>query len=211
MSDRTQQRVDVYYRLAGPVGSYTADTHRRTWFFDLPLDRENLDAWEELLHRMFYDTNTILRRREPRDESWLALDHFRVSPVDAEHMLAWDGAVTQANAESHLPWILAHANVVWEFAACYFIDDTGAYDVMTGNDFSELVLYRALEEGRTTEASARSFLDKLYPGKGDTTFAQWELRLRNLLGVRPTGAFRKPPNSRPQASGPVREADLQYY
>jgi hypothetical protein len=75
---------------------------------------------------------------------------------------------------------------------------------MTGYDFSELVLYRAMAADRTTEAQAREFLDKLYPNNGASVFADRRQRMANLVTVRPAGAFRRAPGSTPFVSGPVR-------
>ena len=192
-----QYRVDLAYRLAGPAGR-TADTHSKTWFFDVP----GVD-WDELLHRVFYDANVGMRRREPNDESWLALDSYRVSPVLVDTMLAWDGVATAEKAAAHLPWIPASGAVTWEYTSCYLVDAAGGYDGMTGNDFSELVLYRALAVGRITDAQAREFLAKLYPANGDAVFADRRERMANLAVVRPTAAFRRPPSSTPFVSGPA--------
>jgi len=197
-----QYRVELTYRLAGPNGR-TPDTHSKTWFFDLP----SAD-WDELLHRVFYDANVGLRRREPRDEGWLALDSYRVSPVLVDTMVAWDGGATAGRAAAHLPWIIASGAVTWEYTSCYLVDATGGYDGMTGNDFSELVLYRALAAGRITDVQAREFLAKLYPAHGAAVFADREERMANLVVVRPTAAFRRPPGSAPFVSGPVRVEDL---
>jgi hypothetical protein len=197
-----QYRVDLAYRLAGPYGR-SVDTHSKTWFFDLPA----VD-WDELLHRVFYDANVGLRRREPNDENWLALDSYQVSPVSVDTMLAWDGEATAGKAAAHLPWILASGAVTWEYTSCHLVDEAGAYDGMTGNDFSELVLYRAMAEGRVGDAQAREFLGKLYPGNGDSTFADRRQRMANLVTVRPTTAFRRTPGSTPYESGPLRYEDL---
>jgi hypothetical protein len=197
-----QFRVDLAYRLAGPAGLIT-DTQRKTWYFDLPV----VD-WDELLHRVFYDANVGLRRSEPRDESWLALDSYQVSPVLVDTMLAWDGEATADKAAAHLPWILASSAVTWEYTSCYLVDGAGGYDGMTGYDFSELVLYRALAEGRTTETQAQEFLAKLYPNNGASVFAERQQRMANLLVMRQAAAFRRAPGSTPGASGPVRGEDL---
>jgi hypothetical protein len=197
-----QYRVDLTYRLAGPFG-LTLDTHAKTWYFDLPVAN-----WDELLHRVFYDANVGLRHREPDDESWLALDRYHVSPVLVDTMLAWDGEATADKAAAHLPWVLAPGTVTWEYTSCYLVDAAGAYDGMTGYDFSELVLYRALAAGRATEAQARAFLDKLYPDNGATVFAERQERMANLVTMRLAAAFRRAPGSTPFASGPVRAEDL---
>jgi hypothetical protein len=203
MTQHTQQRVDLHYRLATPTG-VSATTQERTWFFDLPGENNNQRSWEELLHRLFYDANRKLRAQEPNDPNWLSLDRFTVSPVDASVMISWDGATTKESAQRYLPWILAHFGIVWEFSACYFVDDRGAYDGMTGYDFSELVLYRAMERGEIAATAGRTFLHRLYPkGNPDAYFEDRETRYKNLLGVRPVNAFRKTPGSLPWVSGPV--------
>lgn len=195
-----QYRVDLTYRLAGPFGR-TPDTHSKTWYFDLP----PVD-WDELLHRVFYDANVGMRRREPNDDTWLALDAYQVSPIPAGTMLAWDGEATAEKAAAHLPWVLAPGTVTWEYTACYLVDETAGYDGMTGYDFSELVLYRALAEGRVSEAQAREFLDKLYPDKGASVFDERQERMANLIVVRPTASFRRTPGSKPFVSGPVEKS-----
>ena len=197
-----QHRVDVAYRLSGPGGS-SPGTQHKTWFFDVT----TVD-WDELLHRVFYDANAGMRRREPRDDSWLALDSYRTSPISLPTMLAWDGEATQDKAAAHLPWILASAAVSWEYTSCYLVDASGAYDGMTGNDFSELVLYRALAEGRATQTQAQDTLAKLYPGHGDAVWSDRRQRIANLVTVRASGAFRRTPGSTPYVSGPVKAEDL---
>jgi hypothetical protein len=197
-----QYRVDLAYRLAGPMGR-SAGTQSKTWFFDVPAV-----GWDELLNRLFYDANVGMRRREPRDENWLALDGYQVSPVLLDTMLAWDGEATAEKAAVHLPWILASGAVTWEYTSCHLVDETGAYDGMTGNDFSELILYRAMAAGRVDEARARDFLGKLYPSNGDGVFADRHQRMANLVTVRPANAFRRAPGSTPYESGPLRFEDV---
>jgi hypothetical protein len=197
-----QYQVELAYRLVGP-GGRSPGTHGKTWYFDSP----DVD-WDELLHRLFYDANVGLRRREPRDESWLALDSYQVSPVLVDTMLAWNGEATADQAAAHLPWILASGAVTWECASCLVVDPDGGYDGMTGNDFSELMLYRALAAGRTTEAQAGGFCAKLYPANDASVFDDRHQRMANLVAVRPTAAFRRPPGTTPFVSGPIRSEDL---
>jgi hypothetical protein len=202
-SSRVARRADVHYRLAQAFGALSPGTQTKTWFFELPQGRDTENGWTELLNRVFYDANVLLRSREPNDTTYLAVDTFTTAPVSAETMLAWDGVATQERAAAHLPWILSSGTVSWEFSACYFVDDAGAYDGMTGNDFSELILYRVLDAGQTTPQQALDFLDRLYPGRGEALFAQRSARYANLVGVRPSTAFRRPPDSVPCVSGPV--------
>jgi hypothetical protein len=190
------------YRLAQPFGAVSSTTQSKSWFFELPEGRDDTDGWTELLNRIFYDAN-VMRSREPGDAAWLAVDGFTTTPVSGAAMLAWDGRPSQEQAAAHLPWILAHSARTWEYSACYFVDDAGAYDGMTAYDYSELILYRMLDAGQIPEEGARTFLDRLYPGNGETVFADRSARFANLLGVRPATGFRRPPGTRPWMSGPV--------
>ncbi|GIF53051.1 hypothetical protein DFJ67_0577 [Asanoa ferruginea] len=192
----------MHYRLAQPFGGLSAGTQTKTWFFDVPESRDTDDGWAELLNRLFYDANALMRSREPGDTSCLAVDTFTTAPVSAATMLAWDGLATQERAAAHLPWILAAGAVSWEYSACYCVDDAGAYDGMTGNGFSELILYRFLDAGGTTPQDAVTFLDRLYPGHGESIFADRSQRFANLVEIRPSAAFRRPPGSTPWISGP---------
>lgn len=200
-SPRVACRVDVHYRLAQIYGA-SADTHSKTWFFEIPQSRDTADGWRELLNRIFYDANSLMRSREPNDTSWLAVDTFTTTPVSTTTMLAWSGVATQEQAATHLPWILAAGAVSWEFSACYFVDDTGAYDGMTGNDFSELLLYRALDAGQTSPEQTKEFLDHLYLGKGERLYDERSQRYANLVDVRVQDLYRRPPGSQPWISGP---------
>lgn len=195
-------RVSLAYRLVRD-GEATPQTQEKTWFFELPRAWATAEGFRDLLHRIFFDANAVLRAREPNDHAHLALDTFDFTPIDAAEMLAWDGATTMEAATRHLPWIVAHQRIVWEPAACFIVDENGRYDGMTGNDFSELIAYRALEEAVTTEPAALAFIQKLYPGSGPahgrSYFEDRAARLRNLLVVRATPG-RRTPNQRPCVS-----------
>lgn len=208
MTPSGQQRVDLQYRLVQPTGLMSATTMPKTWFFDLPVHRERPELWTELLHRIVYDANVRLRRQAPYDEAWLRLDGFTVEPVDLAHMLAWDGTRTREAIAEHLPWIISAGSIVWETAGCLIVDDAGRYDGMEGEDFAELILYRALDEGRIDEAGVRDFLERLYPGRGAAYLADRRRRSANLVAIRPTSAFRKAPGLPPFGSGPPRPEDL---
>jgi hypothetical protein len=200
---RVLRCVELEHTLFMPHGR-APTTRPRQWSFDVPAERDSTAQWEELLHRIFFDANVRLRQREPGDVNWLGLVSFRVSAVDEAAMFAWDGTATAEAARRHLPWILAAQAVTWEDAANFFVDATGRYDGMSGNDFSELIAWRALKEGRVTEAAARDFAKKLYPrGDPEAVFADRVARLANIEQVRATHHFRKPPSTRPFVSGPV--------
>lgn len=192
-------RVSLHYRLVRD-GVPTPDTQQKTWFFDLPRKWATAEGFREILNRIFFDTNAMMRAREPGDRAHLALDSFTVAPVDLAETLSWDGTATREAAAKYLPWIIAHQRLVWEPAACLVVDEAGRYDGMTGNDFSELVVFRALEEGAIGEAEALSFIQKLFPGGGPSNgqgmFDDRAQRMANLVMVRPQPG-RRTPNQRP--------------
>lgn len=192
-------RVSLEYRLVRE-GVPTAETQQKTWFFEVPRAWATGEGFRELLNRIFFDANEAMRAREPGDRSHLALDSFTVSPVNLAETLSWDGTATMEAAAKHLPWIIAHRRLVWEPAACLVVDDAGRYDGMEGNDFSELVVYRALEEGVIGEAEALAFVQKLFPGGGPSNgqriFDDRAARMANLVMVRPQPG-RRTPNQRP--------------
>jgi hypothetical protein len=204
---RSQQRIDLHFRLVSPEGVATPDTMPKTWFFDVPAARLQTDAWAELLHRIFFDANVRLRDSEPRDASWLTLDSFTVTPVDVAAMMAWDGTATMEKAAEHLPWIVAASKVVWEPSGSYIVDDSGRYDSLNGMEFGELVLYRALDDGTISEPDGHALMTKLYPGSTEDLFLDRAARYANLVVLRPTEAFRRSPGSQPIRSGPVSAAD----
>ena len=196
------RRVDLEYRLV-QHGIPTPTTQAKTWFFAVPRTRDNDAAWRELLHRLFYDANVAMQRREPGDLNWLALDSYRVTPVDPARPLGWNGQTDQATAREYLPWFLSASAVVWEGSACWIVDESGRYDALSPYDYSELMLSRAPDA-----AGAVSFLDKLYPGKGQAIYDNRAQRLANILVILESGAFRKAPGAEPVASGPPSAVDL---
>ncbi len=210
---RVLGRVALTFRLANGYGGLTPDTKDKTWFFEVPAARDNEHAWRELLHRIFYDANVAMQRREPGDAAWLVLDAWTTTPVDEAAALAWDGTATLDVASRHLPWYVSQSRVVWEPAPCYWVDGAGRYDGLEANDFSELVVYRALAAGRVDETSAVTFLQKVYPrepGAGQRIFDARAERLANITCVRapPPGVFRKVPGEEPVVSGPPAPAHV---
>lgn len=204
--DRRFVRVDLEYRLCRPGGWRTPGTQGKTWFFEVPAVRLADEAWLELLNRIVYDSNVAMRRREPGDDAWLGLDAFRTSPVEAAEVLAWKGPSDAEGA----PWVAAHRAMLWEPGPCYFVDDEGRYDVMGGNDFTELLLHRLLLAGRVDAAEFEAFFDRCFgSGKGKAIHEDRARRFGNLVEVRATGGgFRKAPGAEPWESGPVDPSHL---
>ncbi len=208
--DRVFREVGLAYRLASGHGGVSAATQSKRWFFEVPAARDTEDGWRELLHRLFYDANVRLRRAEPNDGAWLALDTYEVRPVEARKMLDWPGATDAATVEEYLPWHLSNKRVVWEWAACLWVDAEGRYDGLADLDFCELIAYRLLDAGEVDEALVRTFVGRLYPRGGDKVFADRVARQANITRVRPTppSLFRKSPGQEPWVSGPPNPTHL---
>jgi len=202
-------RIDLEYRLVR-YGAATPTTQEKSWFFAIPRTRDSEAAWSELLHRLFYDANIRLRRREPDDPGWLALDSFRTHTLDPAHVLGWNGQTDEPTAREYLPWFLSARAVVWEGSACWIVDDVGRYDALSPYDYCELMIDRLLAAATTGAAGAISFFDKLYPGKGQAIYDDRAQRIANVKAIRTPepGVFRKPPGAEPVASGPPQAEDL---
>jgi hypothetical protein len=202
-------RVDLEYRLV-QHGVATPTCQAKTWFFAVPRTRDTEAAWRELLHRLFYDSNVALQRRERNDPSWLALDSYRASPLDPTRVLGWNGRTDEATAREYLPWFLSARAVVWEGSASWIVDETGRYDGLSPYDYAELMVDRMLAAGTADAAGAVSFLHKLYPENGKAIYDDRARRIANIVVIRnlPPDVFRKAPGAEPVASGPPRAADL---
>lgn len=198
---RLLKQVDLTYRLATPT-AVTPTTQAKRWFFEVPATTDTDDGWSELLHRIFYDSNCVLRIREPYDLSWLALEAFSVAAVNVEAALQWDGDTSLESAGERLPWCFRQ--VVWEPAICYYVNDDGRYDALDLNAYSELLAYRALADG-ADEATVRAFVGHVFPGPASAKVWQdGALRLGNIACVRLTNGIPtfKEPGSKPWTSRP---------
>lgn len=196
-TDRYWARTELECCLRLANGGRSPDTAARCWYFEIPRAHHTLDHWKELVPRIVFDINTSLRRREPSDTAWIEVESFRVRPLQPRQVLS----MSETNPRT-LAWVNYDRARVWEPAVCYFVDDTGHYDVMSAHDFSELLLYRLLERGEITPDQFKSFLDRYYaesePSAGQKIYAEAEVRLKNLTTIRASpGAFRKNPNEQP--------------
>lgn len=196
---RVFARADVAFRLHLAWGGDASGERSRRWFFEVPAARDTAEAWRELLHRIFYDSNVQQLRGgvDPADAKWLGLERFTTSPVDASRVLAWDGS--PASRGEAFPWS----------DPCYFVDDAGRYDVMTSHDYTELMLLRLHEAGAVDRAGYVRFFERYFPnaekGAGEELWNDREQRLANLVLIRSQPhLFRRIPGSQPVASGPVR-------
>jgi ribosomal protein L7/L12 len=178
-------------------GGRSPDTAARCWYFEIHRAHHTLDRWKELVPRIMFDINTTLRRREPSDAAWIDVESFAVSPLQPRLVLT----MHESNPRS-LGWVNFDRARVWEPAVCYFVDDSGNYDMMSAHDFSELLLYRLLGRGEMTPDEFKSFLDRYYaesePAAGQKIYANAEARFKNLTSIRPAnGAPKKTPNQPP--------------
>ena len=212
MSEQTAQRLwaqaTLQCNLHTASGELSPDTHPRKWFFELPAHCHDAAHWQELMPRIFYDLNVTLRRREPNDHAYIAVGDFNIHLFKPNEILAWDGV-----SPTGLPWVTPDRQRVWEPAVCYFVDEFGRYDVMTAHDFTELLLYRMLEDNTIDAARFIDFLNKYYkekePAGGQRIYDDRETRKANLVVVRDNPhQFRKKPGQQPFTCGPLAPEDI---
>jgi large subunit ribosomal protein L7/L12 len=201
-TDRTWARAELRCSLRLPSGGVSPDTTPRCWYFEIDGAHDTPRHWQELVARITFDLNTALRRRQPDDLAWIEVESIRACPVLPRQVLA----APETDPRS-LPWVNIDRQRVWEPAVCYYVDDAGRYDVMSGHDFSELLLYRLLGRGEITAEQCRGFLDRYYaeagPSAGERFYDDREARLKNLTTIREaTGAPRKTPYEQPYSCCP---------
>ena len=196
-ADRTWARAELKCFLRLPSGAVSPDTSPRCWYFEIPRAHDTPERWKELVPRIMFDINTALRRRQPDDLAWIDVESIKVYPVQPRQVLT-----APESAPRSLAWVNVDKQRVWEPAVCYYVDDAGRYDVMSGHDFTELLLHRLLDQGQITPEQFRSFLDRYY-GESDASagpriYADREARLKNLTTIRDDAvASRKTPNEQP--------------
>jgi hypothetical protein len=194
---RVFARADVTFRLNLAWGGKAPGERSRRWFFEVPAARDTPEAWGELLHRIFYDSNVQqLRTVDPEDARWLGLERFTTTAVEPRDVLAWDGA--PASRAEAFPWS----------DPCYFVDGDGRYDVMTAHDYTELMLLRLHAAGAVDRAGYVRFFERYFPhaekGAGEELWNDRDQRLANLVLIREQPhLYRRAPGSVPVASGPV--------
>lgn len=200
---RTIHRIDLTCGLFSAEGAPDPRVEPQTcsWFFDIPSGRDAPDAWEELLHRILYDRNVASSRQRPGNRNWYGMLSFEREALDPLSFLFWEGP----NAEQ-FPWLAAERQMIWEPAACYIVSNDGRYEFLQGEEFSELLAWRLIEEEQITEEIASGFFDQ-YFGKPDSGARLLAARAERLLHFRtiqqPGNAFRKPVGAEPICSGPI--------
>jgi len=189
----THLKVEVEYMLTGPSGPLAAKPQKKTWFFEVPPSRATDAAMRELVHRIFFDANTLMKNREPGDPNWLAMTSIKSSKFDPKEMLSIEKA-------EDFPWHKAWSEVVWEPSCCYLVDAKGNYDTLKGGELTELLGYRLVDAKVLDEAGFVSFVDKHFPGnKGKKFFDDRANRFKNLTAIRDDPTKRKP-GSKPEVS-----------
>jgi ribosomal protein L7/L12 len=196
-ADRTWARAELKCFLQLPSGAVSPDTSPRCWYLEIPRAHDTPEHWKELVPRIMFDINTGLRRRQPDDLAWIDVESIKVYPLQPRQVLT----APETDPRS-LAWVNFDKQKVWEPAVCYYVDEAGRYDVMSGHDFSELLLHRLLGSGVITPEQFRSFLDRYY-GEADSSaglriYAERWTRLKNLTTIREDAvAPRKTPNEHP--------------
>jgi ribosomal protein L7/L12 len=196
-ADRSWARAELKCCLRLPNGGKSPDTSPRCWYFEIPRTHDTPERWTELVARIMFDINTTLRARQPDDLAWIDVESIRVYPLQPRQVLN-----TPETHPRSLAWVNFDKERVWEPAVCYYVDDAGRYDVMSGHDFTELLLYRLLGHGEMTPEQFRSFLDRYYAdaesAAGLRIYADLETRFENLTTIRESaGLYRKTPNQQP--------------
>jgi len=201
-TNRTWAWVQLTCHLRLPNGGISPDTRQRCWYFEMPSAANSLAHWQELVPRILFDTNTALRRREPNDAAWINVESFMVYPLLPRIVL-----VMKDTDPGTLPWVNYDKQRVWEPAVCFYVDETGNYDVMSGHDFSELLLYRLLGRGEISVDEFKAFVERYFAqaetGAGERIYSNAEQRFANLVAVRPdpTG-YKKTPGTPPFSCWP---------
>ena len=189
----THLKVEIDYVLTGPSGPLADKPQRATWFFEVPAARASDAAMRELIHRIFFDANTVMKAREPSDPNWLAMTSFKSAKFDPKEMLSIEKA-------DDFPWQKAWMSVVWEPSCCYLVDAKGNYDTIKGPELTELLGYRLVDAKVLDEAGFVAFFDKHFPGgKAKKFFDDRATRFKNLTELRDIPGKRKP-GSKPEAS-----------
>src|ERR1044071_318379 len=160
-SERYWARAELKCFLQLASGGRSADSAPRCWYFELPRAHDTPGHWQELVARIMFDINTALRRRQPDDLAWIDAESIRVAPVLPRQVLT----APESDPRS-LAWVNIDRQKVWEPAVCYYVDDAGRYDVMSGHDFSELLIYRLLALGEITPEQCQGFLERYYVEAG---------------------------------------------
>lgn len=159
----------------------------KTWFFTMPQGKSDKASIDELLHRVFFDANAVLRAREPTDPGYMKLVDYTASKFDEKSMLT-------AKSVADLPWRGAAAKVIWERSCCYAVDAQGNWDTLEWDELTELFAFRLLDRKGLDEQGFLAFWKRIAENEtsGPTIFKDKATRQANLVVVRPHPENRKP-------------------
>lgn len=202
-------KAEFHYTLANP-GQMTClgkgcpekldlTQRKKTWFFVVPAKRADHASMNELLHRIFYDSNEAMHAREPGDPGYMKLLDVKVSKVDEKSMLS-------ATSPEELPWRKAADDALWEPSCCYLVDDAGHWDTLKWGELTELFAMRLMDRKALSDADFLAFWKRLaHNDSGQTILNDKANRQKNLTVVRVDPARRKP-GSKPIVSAPAEAA-----
>lgn len=189
-------KVELSYTLANPgqmkcIGkgcSATLDLTpaKTTWFFVVPRKRADAASMNELVHRIFFDSNASMRAREPSDTGYMKLLTVKSEKFDEQSML------TATRAEE-LPWRQTADHVIWEPSCCYLVDDAGHWDTLKWGELTELFAMRLMDRQALDEAAFLTFWKTIANNdSGQMILNDKANRQKNLTAVRVDPSRRKP-------------------
>lgn len=196
-------KVEFRYTLANGaamkcIGKDCPDTRNptpmtQTWFFVVPANKADKASMDEVLHRIFFDSNAAMRAAEPGDTGYMKLLDVKVEKFDEKSMLS-------AKSTNDLPWKKAAESVVWEPSCCYLVDDKGNWDTLKWSELTQLFAFRLMDKKALDEKGFVAFWRVLSnDDSGEKVVKEKESRMKALTAVRENPSRRKP-GSKPVVS-----------
>jgi len=165
---------------------------KQTWFFVVPANRADQTSMNELVHRIFYDSNVAMRAREPSDTGYLKLLDVKSEKFDEKSMLT-------AKSAAEIPW---NVPTVWEPSCCYLVDEAGNWDTLKWGELTELFAMRLMDRKALDEPTFLTFWKGISNNdSGQMILSDKANRQKNLTAVR-VDASRRKPGSKPIVSAP---------
>ncbi|PZR08651.1 MAG: hypothetical protein DI536_24420 [Archangium gephyra] len=189
-------KVELRYTLANGapmkcIGTGCPDTKNpstmtQTWFFLVPANKADKASMNEVLHRVFFDSNAAMRAAEPGDTGYMKLVDFKHEKFDEKSMLA-------AKRIDDLPWKKAADSVVWEPSCCYLVDDKGNWDTLKWSELTQLFAFRLMDRKALDEKGFLAFWRALSnDDSGRKILEEKDSRTKALTAVRENASRRKP-------------------
>lgn len=189
-------KVELTYTLANPgqmkcIGSGCPEKldltpAKTTWFFVVPAKRADAASMNELVHRIFFDSNASMRAREPSDTGSMKLLTVKSEKFDEASMLS-------AESAEELPWRQTADHVIWEPSCCYLVDDAGHWDTLKWGELTELFAMRLMDRKALDAAAFLTFWKTIaHNDSGQMILNDKANRQKNLTAVRVDPSRRKP-------------------